>query len=52
MREDPTLEIGADLSLNKASNRRALPSPASQEGLELFPDDFVEESLLGFVAFV
>jgi hypothetical protein len=52
MREDPTLEIGADLSLDKASNRRVLPSPASQEGLELFADDFVEESLLGFVAFV
>jgi len=29
MREDPALEIGTDLSLDEASNRRALPSPAS-----------------------
>jgi hypothetical protein len=52
MREDPALEIGADLSLDKASNRRALSSRASQEGLELFANDFVEKSLLGLMALI
>jgi len=52
MRENPALEISADLSLDESGNRRALPSRASQEGLELFADDFVEKCLFGFVAFV
>ena len=52
MREDPALEIGADLSLDEASDGRALPSRTSQEGLELFTNDFVEKSPLGLVALV
>jgi hypothetical protein len=31
---------------------RALALCTSQEGLELFADEFVEKSLLGFLAFV
>jgi len=52
MREDPALKIGTDLSLDKASNRRTLPLRSSQEGLELFANDLMQKSLLGFVVFV
>jgi len=52
MREDPAIQIGSDFPFDKASNRRALPSRPSQEGLELFANDFVEKGLLGFMAFV
>ena len=52
MSEDPTFEIGADLSLDKVSNRRTLPSSPSQEGFELFANDFMKQSLFGLVAFV
>jgi hypothetical protein len=52
MGEDPALEIGANLSLDEPCDGRALPSRASQEGLELLADDFVKKRLFGFVAFV
>jgi len=52
MREDPTPEIGTDLSLDKAGNRCALPSCPSQEGLELLADDVMKKGLFGLVAFV
>lgn len=52
MREDPALKIGTDLSLDKASNRRTPPLRSSQEGLELFANDLMQKSLLGFVVFV
>jgi hypothetical protein len=52
MREYPALEIRTDLALNEPSDRCALPSRPSQEGLELLADDFVQKGLLGLVAFV
>ena len=50
--EYPALQIRTDLSLHEPGNGRALPSRPSQKGLELLADDFVEQSLFGFVAFV
>ena len=52
MSEDPTFEIGADLSLDKPSDGRTLPSSPIQEGFELFANDFMKQSLFGLVAFV
>ncbi len=40
MREGPALEIGADLSLDESGDGGALPSRASQEGLEFIANDF------------
>ena len=50
--EHPTIEIRADLSLHEPRDGRALPSRASEEGLKLLANDFVEKGLLGFMAFV
>lgn len=52
MSEDPTFEIGADLSLYEPSDGRTLPSSPSQKGFELFANDFMKQSLFGLVAFV
>jgi hypothetical protein len=52
MSQDPTFEIGADLSLDEPSDGRTLPSSPSQEGFELFANDFMKQSLFGLVAFV
>jgi hypothetical protein len=52
MREDPAREIGANLSLDESGDGGALPSRASQEGLEFIANDFMEKCLFGFVAFV
>ncbi len=52
MSEDPTFEIGADLSLDKTGDGRALPSRPSQKGLELIANDLVKKGLFGLVAFV
>lgn len=52
MGEYPALEIGANLSLHEPRDGGALPSRLSQEGLELFADDFVKEGLFGLVAFL
>jgi hypothetical protein len=52
MSEDPTFEIGADLSLDEPSDGRTLPSSPIQEGFELFANDFMKQSLFGLVAFV
>jgi hypothetical protein len=52
MREYSALDIGTDLTFYEAGNGRALPSRSSQEGFELFANDFVEKGLFGFVAFV
>ena len=52
MSQDPTFEIGADLSLDEPSDGRTLPSSPSQEGLELFANDFMKQSLFRLVAFV
>jgi hypothetical protein len=50
--EHAAFEIGANLSLDESRDGRALHPRASQEGLELLTDDFVEKGLLGIVAFV
>jgi hypothetical protein len=50
--EYAALEIRPNLSLHEPGNGRALPSRPSQEGLELLADDFVEQGLFGFMAFV
>jgi hypothetical protein len=50
--EYPALQIRTDLFLHEPGNGRALPSRPSQEGLDLLADDFVEQDLFGFVAFV
>ena len=52
MGEHAAFEIRPDLSLHEPGDGRALPSRPSQKGLELLADDFVEQSLFGFVAFV
>ena len=52
MREYPTLEIRADLSLDEPSDRSSLPSRTAQKGFELFANDFMEKGPFGFVAFV
>jgi hypothetical protein len=49
--EDPTFEIGADLSLDEPGDGSILPSSPSQEGFELFANDFMKQSLFGLVAF-
>ena len=52
MSEDPTFEIGADLSLDEPGDGRVLPPRPSQEGFELIADDLVKKRLFGLVAFV
>jgi hypothetical protein len=52
MSQDATFEIGADLALDEAGDGRTSRSCAPEEGLELVPNDLVEESLLGLVTFV
>ena len=52
MGDDPALEIRTDLSLDEPGNGRTLPSCPSQEGLELFADDFVKKGRFGLVALV
>jgi hypothetical protein len=48
----PLLDVGRARKVHEAGDGRALALCTSQEGLELFVDDFVEKSLLGFLAFV
>ncbi len=50
--EDAAIEIRADFAFDEASNGRSLLARVREDGLELLPDDFVKESLLGLVAFV
>jgi len=52
MSEDAAFEIGADFALDEAGDGRARRSCSAEEGLELAPDDLVEEGLLGLVTFV
>ncbi len=50
--EHTAFEIGADLALDEAGHGRTIAPRSGEEGLELLPDDFVKERLLGLVAFV
>jgi len=52
MGEHTAFEVGPDLSLHEPGDGRALPSRPSEKGLELLANDFVEQGLLGFMAFV
>ena len=52
MGEHAALEIRPDLSLHEPGDGRALPSRPSQKALNLLADDFVEQRLFGFMAFV
>jgi hypothetical protein len=52
MGEHTAFEVRPDLSLHEPGDRRALPSRPSEEGLELLANDFVQNGLLGFMAFV
>ena len=45
-------QIGADLALDEAGHGRTIAPRSGEKGLELLPDDFVKERLLGLVAFV
>ncbi len=46
------VDVEPDLSLHEPGDGRALPSRPSEKGLELLANDFVEQGLLGFMAFV
>jgi len=46
------VDVEPDLSLHEPGDGRALPSRPSQEGFELFANDFVQKGLFGLVAFV
>jgi hypothetical protein len=50
--EYAALEIGPDLPLDEAGDRRTRRTGAFEEGLEVVADDAVEERLLGLVSFV
>jgi hypothetical protein len=52
MLEHAAFEVGTDLALDEAGDGRTVPTRTRQEGLELFPDDFVKEGFIGLVAFV
>ncbi len=52
VRKHAALEVGAELALDEMRHRGAVPPRSGEEGLELVPDDFVKERLLGLVAFV
>ena len=52
MSEHAALEVGAELALDEARRGCTIAAGSGEEGLELLPDDFVKESLLGLVAFV
>ncbi len=52
MREHPAFEIRTDLSLDEPGDGCTLPSRPSQERFDLPSNDFVEQGLFGFVAFV
>jgi len=51
-REDATIDVGAELAFDESGDRRALLSPAREEGLEVLSDDFVKQRPLGLVALV
>jgi hypothetical protein len=51
MGEDAALEIAAHLAFDEAGDGRPLLSRTSQEGFELFANDFMKQSLFGLVAF-
>jgi len=50
--ENSAVQIGAEFALDEAGHGRAIAPRSGEEGLELLPDDFVKERLLGLVAFV
>ncbi len=50
--ENSAVQVGAEFALDEAGHRRTIASGSGEEGLELLPDDFVKERLLGLVAFV
>ena len=50
--EYATSEIGTNFALHEARDRRVLLASASQEGLDVFSDDVVEQSLLRLVTLV
>jgi hypothetical protein len=52
MSQHAALEVGADLAINEASDRRARRLRPCDEGCELFTNDAIKESVLGLVAFV
>ena len=52
VREHAALEVGAEFALDEAGHGRTIAPRSGEEGLELLPDDFVKERLLGLVAFV
>ena len=51
-REDAAVEIRAELTLDESRNPSPLLAGLREEGLELLSNDFVEQGLLGLVAFV
>lgn len=52
MSQHAALEVGADLALDEASDRRPRRLRPCDEGCELFTNDAMKESVLGLVAFV
>ena len=50
--ENSAVQIGAQFALDEASHGCTVAPGSGEEGLELLPDDFVQERLLGLVAFV
>jgi hypothetical protein len=50
--EDSAIEVGAQLALHEASDRRALLVRIGKEGLEILSHDLVEQGLFGLVALV
>jgi len=50
--ENSAVQVGAEFALDEAGHRRTIASGSGEEGLELLPDNFVKERLLGLVAFV
>ncbi len=52
VRKHAALEVGAEFALDEAGHGRTIAPRSGEEGLELLPDDFVKERLLGLVAFV
>jgi hypothetical protein len=50
--ENATIEIGAEFAFDEASHGCSLLARVREKGLEILPDDFVEERLLRLVALV